>query len=236
MQNYLAQTRCQAMSILAATIIGVEVKGRNISCVVQALVPRNVVVRILVIALELFIGVREVQDKLHAAPLSKICRVRRAIVLVINRRRRAIRHALGKISTLHRTEVGKDLVTCVVGAIIGVRCIQGLLNRCVLLLLVERHRSGISSLQTSGFPQRLTIIYAHIDVRVARICDNQRLVSFGVIAVVVRNIGELVSIAKRNVHAVAVLKAQVIELVDGDIQVAAAKLGLVNCIDFSSCD
>ena len=236
MQNYFAQTRCQAMSIMAATVICVEVKGRNISCVVQALMPRNVVVGILVIALEFFIGVREVQDKLHATPLSQICRVRCAIVLVINRRRRAIRYALGKVSTLHGTEVGKDLVTCVVRTIIGVCCIQGLLNRCVLLLLVERHRSRISMLQTSSFPQRLAIIYAHIDIRAARICNNQGLVGFGVIAVVVRNIGELVSVAKRNVHAIAVLKAQIIELVDGDVQVAAAKLGLVNCIDFSSCD
>ena len=85
--------------------------------------------------------------------------------MVINRRRRAIHHALSKISALHGTEVDKDLVTCVVGAIIGVRCIQGLLNRCVLLLLVERHRGRISMLKTSGFPQRLAIIYAHIDVR-----------------------------------------------------------------------
>ena len=91
-------------------------------------------------------------------------------------------------------------------------------------------------LKTSGFPQRLAIIYAHIDVRVARVCNNQGLVGFGVIAVVVRNIGELVSIAKRNVHAVAILKAQVIELVDGDVQVAAAKLGLMYCIDFPRCN
>lgn len=111
MQNYLAQTRYQAISILAAPIIGVEVKSRNIPCVIQAFVPRNVLVRILVIALNLLVGVREVQDKLHATPLGKICRVRCAIVLVINRRRRAIHHALGKISTLHGTEIGKDLVT-----------------------------------------------------------------------------------------------------------------------------
>ena len=146
MQNYLAQTRYQAISILAAPIIGVEVKSRNIPCVIQAFVPHNVVVRILVITLNLFVGVREVQDKLHATPLSKIRCIGRTIVLVINRRRRAIHHALGKISTLHGTEVGKDLVTCVVGAIISIRCIQGLLNRCVLLLLMERHRSRISML------------------------------------------------------------------------------------------
>ena len=236
MQNYLAQTRCQAISILAAPIIGVEVKSRNIPCVIQAFVPRNIVVRILVITLNLFVGVREVQDKLHATPLGKIRCVRRAIVLVINRRRRAIHHALGKISALHGTEVGKDLVTCVIGAIIGVRCIQGLLNRCVLLLLVKRYRSRISSLQTSSFPQRLAIIYAHVDVRIARICNNQGLVGSGVIAVVVRNIGELVSVTKRNVHAVSVLKAQVIELVDSDVQVAATKLGLVNCLEFPRCD
>ena len=198
--------------------------------------PRNIVVRILVIALNLFVSVREIQDKLHATPLGKICRVRCTIVPIINRRRRAIHHALGKISTLHGTEVGKDLVTYVVGAIIGVRCIQGLLNRCVLLLLVERHRSHVSMLKTSDFPQRLAIIYAHIDVRVARICNNQGLVGFGVIAVVVRNIGELVSVTKRNVHAVAVLKAQVIKLFDSDIQVAATKLGLVYCLDFPRCD
>lgn len=77
---------------------------------------------------------------------------------------------------------------------------------------------------------------AHINVRIARICDNQGLVGFGVIAVVVRNVGELVSIAKRNVHAVAVLKAQVIELVDGDVQVAGAKLGFVYCLEFPRCD
>ena len=91
-------------------------------------------------------------------------------------------------------------------------------------------------LKTSDFPQRLAIIYAHIDVRIARICNNQGLVSFGVIAVVVRNIGELVSITKRNVHAVAVLKPQVIKPFDSDIQVAAAKLGLVYCLDFPCCD
>ena len=114
--------------------------------------PRNVVVRILVIALNLFIGIRKIQDILHATPLSKICRVGRAIVLVINRRRRAIYHALSNISALHGTEVGKDLVTCVIGAIIGVRCTQSLLNCCVLLLLVECHRSRISRLKTSAFP------------------------------------------------------------------------------------
>ena len=101
---------------------------------------------------------------------------------------------------------------------------------------MERHRSRISSLQTSGLPQRLAIIYAHVDVRITRICNDQGLVGFGVIAVVVRNIGELVSVAKRNVHAVAVLKPQVIELVDSDVQVAAAKLGLVYCLDFPCCD
>ncbi len=102
MQNYLAQARFARRRNRA--VVALRLRAATFR-VIQALVPRNIVVRILVIALEFFIGVREVQDKLHAT--SGRSAVRCAIVLVINRRRQeAIHHTLRQVSTLHRTEVG----------------------------------------------------------------------------------------------------------------------------------
>ncbi len=58
MQNYLAPGPLPGVAYCHGG--GVEVRGRR-SPASACLVPRNIVVRILVIALEFFVGVREVQ-------------------------------------------------------------------------------------------------------------------------------------------------------------------------------
>ncbi len=198
-QNYLApDPLLKAMGILTATVIGVEELGPRSPC--AALMPRRVVVRILVIAgVSSLVSARS-DRKLHATPLGKISRVRCAIVLVINGRRRGDMPTLGRISTLHGTEVGEPRHLRS-RAIVSVRLHPGPSEPLRTSgLLVERHRGGISSLQTSGFPEARRI-YAHINVRVA---DMQQpgLVGFSV-AVVIYGISEsLYPLLNANVHAV----------------------------------
>ncbi len=160
--------------------------------------PRNVVVRILVIALEFASLVSAGRDKTAHTPLGKICRVGARLFWLLGDR------AICTPSANFHPSLGlgssKDIVA-VVGRLLVTLHPGRSTNRCVLLLLVGRHRGHLQP-PDQRFPTEAHH-YLRTHKRKGSRISLLEAPWFGVIAVVVHGISEslypLLNVTSRTV-------------------------------------
>ena len=190
--------------------------------------PRHIKRRVGIIALNLFFRISLVENKFHSGFLGKWTCIRRTTIFMITGWSRTVDSVFRYLAALHSSGVCKGLIAGVVITVSCIDCSKHLLRCKVLVLLAQRDRARISFFQAGGLPKRISVIHAYVNMRIAWIGTDERVSCLWVIAVVVRNFFKFVTVAERNISAVAILKSQSVELINGDVQIHAAELFLVN--------
>ncbi len=224
--DHLAQALDELLRVLVAAVVDAHVQCGDVAGIVETLVPRHVEGGVGIVALDLLLGVRLVEDELNAGLLRKRAGIRRTAVLVVARRGGAVYGALRHPTAPHGPEVREGHIAGIVVPVARVDCGERVLGRQVLALLAQGDGAGIALLQPCDLPQRVAVVKGDVDVGESGIGADERVARLRIEAVVVRDVLKLVTVAEGDVAAVAVLEAHGVELVDGHVEVHAPELRL----------
>ena len=222
---------CQTPDQLGPEVIREEIHAhgqRNHPALLMQLQEiRGIEIALLDVICELFFVVRKIDDRLYPDQPHERVHIRSAVVLIVAGRGGTVEHALPEVSHGDAAEIGENNVVRILETIIQIVDVTGFLNRKIFTGLRQRHRGCILLREPGQQEGVFAAADTEVKVGIARITYDKRLPDLGIVAAVVGNILDGVSVGKSDIQAVPKGKAQGAEVVGGDHQIGSAEFGFV---------